>query len=346
MEHGDSGEKRKRKTMMRLVYLLYYLRQTPPAKLGRFLRYASEVSGRSRFVLLCDAVGSVFRYNISLLDYFHFRFYRRGRAQRLKWAGTGTLYEFQLRMNPRGAREVLEDKVRFLEHFRDFYRRKWMAVEEVAADVGKVEQLLGNPSGRVVFKGRRGQAGREVEVAGCGAFTPAEMVAYMRKKRFGLVEEGVLQHPLMAALSPSGLNTVRLITHLVDGEVTLVGARLRISVHSPVDNMAAGNMAAVVDMATGRVTGPGVYSDITRKNETVHPVTGHPIPGFMVPFWQECTDLAVRAARHTPGNRSVGWDIAITPMGPELIEGNHNWCKLLWQLPAGKGLKSQLDALA
>ena len=64
MEHGDSGEKRKRKTMMRLVYLLYYLRQTPPAKLCRFMRYASEVSGRSRFVLLFDAVGSVFRHKI------------------------------------------------------------------------------------------------------------------------------------------------------------------------------------------------------------------------------------------------------------------------------------------
>lgn len=331
--------------MMRLVYLLYYLTQTPPGKLRRFLRFAADVSGQSRLALLGDAVGSVFRYNISLLDYFHFRFYGKGRGQRLMWAGTGTLYEFQLRMNPRGARGVLEDKVLFLEHFRGFYRRRWITVEEAAADAGKVALLLGNSSGRVVFKGRRGQAGREVEVAGSEGYTPEGMVAYMRKKGYGLAEEYVRQHPLMAALSPSGLNTVRLITHLRDGAVTLVGARLRISVDAAVDNMAAGNLAAVVDLDTGCVTGPAVYSDITRSEETVHPVTGHPIPGFKVPFWKACTDLAVRAARHTPGNRSVGWDIAITPDGPELIEGNHNWCKLLWQLPAGEGLKPQLDAL-
>jgi hypothetical protein len=40
------------------------------------------------------------------------------------------------------------------------------------------------------------------------------------------------------------------------------------------------------------------------------------------------------------GNTVV--DIAITNRGPELIEGNHDWCKLLWQLPAKKGLKHML----
>ena len=51
-----------------------------------------------------------------------------------------------------------------------------------------------------------------------------------------------------------------------------------------------------------------------------------------------------KAALLHPQNRSIGWDIVITAKGPGFIEGNHDWCKLLWQLPVKKGMKSVLDA--
>jgi hypothetical protein len=50
-----------------------------------------------------------------------------------------------------------------------------------------------------------------------------------------------------------------------------------------------------------------------------------------------------KAALLHPENRSIGWDVAITNNGPELIEANHDWCKLLWQLPVKKGLKHVLE---
>ena len=42
-----------------------------------------------------------------------------------------------------------------------------------------------------------------------------------------------------------------------------------------------------------------------------------------------------------PENSSIGWDVVITPQGPSLIEGNHDWCKLVWQLPVRRGLKAK-----
>lgn len=323
--------------------MLYYIKELNIQKFNRFLRYSSESYGRSKITLLADSVYSVFKYNISLMDYFSFRFYSMAGSERSKWAGTGYMYEYQLKMNPKGPREVLSDKIKFLSHFKLFIRRHFSDIQTLKSDRRKIEELLANKSGRLVIKGSRGQIGAEVEVINCIDYSPTSLIDYMGKKGYDLIEEYVVQHPALMDLSPSGLNTVRIITQLTGDHIDFLGGRLRISVNSPVDNMAAGNLAAAIDLKTGIVTGIGVFSDITKQEHSIHPLTGKPITGFVIPFWNEVIELAEKAALHTPENRSVGWDIAVTSEGPELIEGNHNWCKLLWQLPVKRGLRNELE---
>ncbi len=326
-----------------LIYFFYYLKQTPFTKFRMFLNFSARASGRSRIYIFIDAVLSTFRYNISLMDYFYFRFFSLNHQERSQWAGTGFMYEYQLRMNPFGAREVLIDKRLFIKHFSSYIKRKSASIEDVKTNPELAEIILGNTSGRIVLKFSRGQAGAEVEMISSEGLSCQKLIEKMESKGFDLVEEYAIQHPALMELSPSGLNTVRIITQLNQGKVVFLGARLRISVNSVVDNMAAGNIAAPVDLVTGKVIGPGVYSDITKNDETVHPVTGVKIIGFQIPFWKEVCQMAENAALFDTRNRSVGWDIAITLNGPELIEGNHNWCKLLWQLPVKKGLKHELE---
>jgi hypothetical protein len=326
----------------RFFYLIYYVRTSDFKQLKEFVRYSSELTGKSRLKIIADSFLSVFRYNISIKDYFCFRFFEISDYERTEWAGTGFLYEYQLIMNPKGPRDILEDKIRFLHYFKPFVARAFFTLQELAGDQGLAEKLIGNPSGRIVLKGSRGQVGAEVEVIMCSQHDPSSIVKYMVERKYDLAEEYVVQHPDLMKLSPSGLNTVRIITQLNDGVVDILGARLRISVDSPVDNMAAGNLATWIDVKTGIVMGPGVFSDITKRDVSIHPVTGQQIAGFVVPEWIKVVALATQAAKNIQGNRSVGWDIAITKDGPELIEGNHNWCKLLWQLPVKQGLKKEL----
>lgn len=329
--------------LKRLIYFFYYLKQTTAHRLNHFMNYAVRVSGRSRLSILLDSIYSTFRYNISLLDYFYFRFYSLNRQERFQWVGTGYLYEFQLRMNPKCARELLIDKRRFLQHFRPFIKRSFVTLQELKTNPVLLENLHAGTTGRIVLKGARGQIGAQVKVIAAEGLGYKDIIKRMESGGYDLAEEYVIQHPALMELSSSGLNTVRIITQLHNGHVHFLGVRLRISVNSSVDNMAAGNLAAPVDLETGVVSGSGVYSDITRSDETFHPVSGKAIKGFKIPYWHEVLDLARQAALHTPENKSVGWDIAITPDGPELIEGNHNWCKLLWQLPVKKGLKHELE---
>jgi hypothetical protein len=327
--------------MKRLKYFGYYLLKTDWKTFSRFLNYAAEESARNKSWVFLDAIHSTFRYNISLLDYFYFRFFEKSPDERRQWAGTGFMYEYHLRMNPKDKREVLENKISFLNHYRPFVKRRFESLQEMQK--GRAAQLLGNTSGKLVLKGARGQVGTEVEVVNAADYTPTRLIKYMQSKGYDLAEEYVQQHPALMALSPSGLNTVRIFTQLHNGHVELLGARLRLSVNSPVDNLGAGNLAAPIVPETGIVNGSGVYSDITKSDEAVHPITGAPIESFQVPFWPEILQMAKDAALYNTENRSIGWDIAITPHGPELIEGNHNWCKLLWQLPVKQGLMAMLQ---
>jgi hypothetical protein len=330
------------KAIRRLIYLFYYIKETNFRQLSSFIKYSTSFKGKSRASILADAVCSVFKYNISLKDYFCFRFYLLRGSEREKWAGTGYMYEYQLRMNPKGARDLLEDKIKFLNHFRAFIKREYASLSKLKSNQQITERMLANSSGRMVLKGSHGQVGAEVEVIQCNIYTPLTLIKYMEGMKFDLAEEYVMQHPSLMALSPSGLNTIRVFTQYNKGQVDILGARLRVSVNSSVDNMAAGNLAAPVDLETGVINGPGVYSDITKKDETIHPITGKSITGFAVPHWKDVIELAIAAALLTTENKSIGWDIAVTEIGPELIEGNHNWCKLLWQLPVKQGLKREL----
>lgn len=48
------------------------------------------------------------------------------------------------------------------------------------------------------------------------------------------------------------------------------------------------------------------------------------MPGYKIPLWSEVLDTINRACHNIPECRFIGWDVAITSDGVQLIEGNHN----------------------
>ncbi len=322
---------------------MYYIKELDKKKFSLFLNHVKKVTGRSKASILSDAVSCVFKYNIGLMDYFIFKFYEKDAKERAQWGGTGFLYEYHLLMNPKNTRHILANKIDFFEAYGPFVQHATCTIDDLEKNNEKAQAVLSNKKNKIVVKDALGQCGWDVEVLTASDYTAKSLFTYMKTKGFNLIEEFVEQHPHLKALSSTGLNTVRIITQLnKQNEVVILGARLRISVNSHVDNLASGNIAAPVNIQTGVVEGPAVYSDITKTEAVNHPVTGVKIEGFQVPLWNEAIDMVKKAAHHRPENRSIGWDVAITEQGPELIEGNHNWCKILWQLPVKKGLKDTL----
>ncbi|MEY6563350.1 sugar-transfer associated ATP-grasp domain-containing protein, partial [Listeria monocytogenes] len=62
----------------------------------------------------------------------------------------------------------------------------------------------------------------------------------------------------------------------------------------------------------------GLYHDV-RETFGIDPST------FVMPFWSEMRDTMRLAARTLKPLRSIGWDVAITPNGPLVVEANENY---------------------
>jgi len=327
----------------RILYLGYYFKELDQQKFFKMFDFVMKKEKTSKSKLWFDILSASLKYNISLQEYFLFRFYALTDKEKETYAGTGSMYEYQLLMNPKEERAILEDKLQFLDAYQPFIRHQYFSLTD-ANDPEKTKRVLQNKSNKIVLKNSKGQCGIGVEVCSADKYSMESLIKRLKETGNDFVEDFVQQHDDLNKLSPSGLNTIRIITQLNENdEVEILGARLRISINSSIDNLAAGNIATPIDEITGIVTGPGVYSDITKQDEFQHPVTSMELIDFQVPYWKETMQMVKEAALLHKQNRSIGWDIAITNEGPELIEGNHDWCKLLWQLPVKQGLKPKLD---
>lgn len=284
------------------------------------------------------------KHNASPLDYFSFRFYDLPRDEWNNFPCTGFMYEYQLKMNPKNQRNVLHDKIKFLTLFDAFSGRKWATLNRLKSDKEFAVEFLKKAGKKMVLKNSTGGAGTQVEVIETPSDIPESVIKIMEAGNFDLAEHYVVQHDALMKLSPSALNTIRVVTQYLKGEVIILLAFLRISVNSRVDNLSLGhygiNFGAAIDLETGVICRPGIYLDITKSDVYYHPVTKIPIIGFKIPYWEECKDIVVKAAKLTPGNRSIGWDVAVTNEGAVLIEGNHNW-NLLSMSPGQKGYKKE-----
>ena len=329
---------------IRFIYLGYYLKNLDWAEYMRFLRRTKQATARSKLRLALGSVIDSLTFNVSLLEYFQFNFTGMRSSEKQRWAGSGYMYEYQRVMNSPTTRSILDDKREFYTAYKQFFKHKVFSLEELERDAGKFAMLSDEGSGKIVLKASTGKCGAQVKIIDSENYDCSRLLLEMRQGLYNMAEEYVVQHHNLRMLSPSAVNTVRIITQLnAQNEVRVLGCRLRISIDSPVDNLAAGNIAAPIDEETGVVCGPAVYSEIGTGQERKHPITGTDIVGFQVPYWNECLQLAKSAALHDPSNRSIGWDIVVTESGPGLIEGNHDWCKLVWQLPVETGLRPVLD---
>ncbi len=149
-----------------------------------------------------------------------------------------------------------------------------------------------------------------------------------------ILQERLMNHPDLVRLTGTEyLQTLRVVTLLDDREScrVLYSHFKVITDHRVLDNSyhdePSAGVRAEVDVHTGRLTRavrtPGTCPGFSEV--PAHPKTGLPFGGFQLPFWPEVCKLARTVAVAFWPLRAIGWDIALVPMGPRIVEGNVWW---------------------
>jgi hypothetical protein len=200
------------------------------------------------------------------------------------------------------------------------------------APLSELEALTGLDGFLKPLDGRQGRQVHRLRLEGGellldGEVTDCSALSMMLTVPF-LLQERLSQHPRLAALHAPSVNTLRLVTmRAPDGfSVEPFAAALRIGAHgSTIDNWAAGGVIVGVDLSAACTIGPGFFKPGRGTLRMHHPDSGIALDGYALPFVHDAVEAAVRFHQDLPGLHTVGWDIALTPTGPVMIEGNEYW---------------------
>lgn len=148
-----------------------------------------------------------------------------------------------------------------------------------------------------------------------------------------VIQERLESHPELVNLSDTQfLQTVRITTFVDKSNL----CRILHAFFKPIvgqnvtDNFEhgqTGNMQAEVSLDDGVLKSAVMMAPngLGTKTVTTHPKTGLLFSQVQLPFWIEARRLVAETALKFLPIWTIGWDIALTPKGPFILEGNNWW---------------------
>lgn len=305
--------------MSRITYVLKRIGKMDFARMRDTAALLHKKTGKSTAWLLMDMARCAAKYNAGYVDYKIAEMYRLNDAQRRTVITRGISNDIVRRMNDKAYWHFFDDKTEFNQTFAKWVRRDWIRCDgELTKEA--LDRFLSDKE-EFIFKPLEGSSGQGiVKYQKSDWENQPFFLQQLQEQGPAILEEIVQQHEEMARLCPTSVNTVRIATLLGDKQEGIVYAFLRIGNGRVMDNVDCGGMAARVDLATGKLLTVG--ADKQGNTFERHPMTGVPIVGFEVPYFEEAKKICLEAMRVVPQVRFVAWDVAITPDGPRFIEGN------------------------
>ncbi len=306
------------------------------SRFNSYAKSAQEEYGISKIELIVSFAMSYLQCRASILDFFVEEMYLKNRRGRREFATHLGMNDWYRKHNDKEQASWLRDKEEALIKFEKYTKRDWCGYRFHSDK--KDYEAFSNKHDRCIVKPLNDSCGRGIHVVETlnplgGGYT---LYDYCHTNNV-YPEELIEQHSVMSSLHQNSINTVRIVT--VAGKCVASALRMGCG-GSVMDNAVSGGLFALVDIETGIVTTMGMNYENLRVVK--HPDSGVIIPGFSIPYWKESKKLVEDAAHVVNKLRIIGWDIAITPNGPTLVEANDEPGMPLLQVPARKGIRRQL----
>ena len=279
-----------------------------------------KYSHKNTLFILMDMAKCILKDHVGYMEYNLFHFVNKPQNKRDTYVNFDYSQYLFKTLNEKEYIDLFNDKLQFNEIFKDYLGRDFLNIEKASYEdfeafcKGK-DVFFCKPadscSGKGIYKNIYLDEGSDLH----------EIYDYLKENKL-FVEGSILQHPTMAKLNETSINTVRVVTLLdKNEEAHVMYALQRIGLKGmSVDNVGSGGIYTVLS-EDGKIINP-CWSDKTITTYTKHPSTGMDLIGFEVPYFKEALELCKKAAKVEKHIRYVGWDIAISVDGPCIVEGN------------------------
>ena len=294
-----------------------------------------------KFRLLISELWCLLRYGARPVDYVRFEFYKKNGHERNRYLTWGRYMRMKKLFGMYN--EATYGKIAEYKTFANYIHRQWMI-----ADKDTEPQIIKDfitKQGTAFAKPNHGDQGKGVMKIKADDGCTIEALLNDCQKDAYVIEGVIEQIPEIAAVNPSSINTVRAYTLLKkNGEAAILGIMLRVGRKgSHVDNWGSGGVGYDFDIETGVCVGYG--RDKKNNPYIYHPDSNVQMVGFRLPDFENLKQIIIELTHKVPDARFVGWDIAVTPSGYELVEmncpGGHDFLQAFGK-PFGDLLKREL----
>lgn len=281
-------------------------------------KIVSDQYGGGKFHWMLNMAWCLVRYGSRPIDYVRFEFHKKSAKERNRYL---TFYRYLRSIKHFGyGLDGVKDKQAEYNTYKDYIKREWMEVDkdtEAASISAFVEK-----HGVVIAKPVKGDMGKGVLKIGNTSSEDYQTLLHEKDTKTFIVEQLIKNCDELSVINPSSLNTVRATTLIEkDGTTRILSMILRVGAPGcHVDNWGAGGVGYNFDIETG-------VCNMYGRDKKNHPYVYHPgsnvqMIGFKLPRYGELKNYVIELTKVYPQARYVGWDVAITPDGFDLVEMN------------------------